>query len=54
MAVALSALTACATPEEMDARFAKLEDKVNQALQASAAAKIDATTALDVALQNKK
>ena len=50
-------LGACATSEELDAKFAamesRLETKINQALRNSASAKIDATTALNVALEKK-
>ncbi len=46
----LVALGACATTEEEAMRLEALEAKVNQALQNAAAAKIDATTALTIAL----
>ena len=47
----LVALGACATTTEQEAmRMEALEAKINQALQNAAAAKIDATTALNVAL----
>lgn len=46
-------LAACASQEDQ-MKLHSLEDKVNQALQNSAAAKVDATTALHIALQNEK
>ena len=44
---------ACTNSQDLAAHFAALERKVNQALQNSAAAKIDATTALDVSLKGR-
>lgn len=45
-----SLLSACASTEAQDARLDALEARINQALQNSAAAKIDATTALKIAV----
>lgn len=44
----LGVLGAC-TSVDVEQRLSALEDKVNQALQSSAAAKIDASTALMIA-----
>ena len=55
-AVAVLGLSGCVTTDSLDARvqpleekIAELEEKLNSALQNSAAAKIDAATALHVA-----
>lgn len=57
VAAAVTMLGACATSEELDSRFAalesRLESKINEALRNSASAKIDATTALSVAMEKK-
>lgn len=52
--VALAAVTGCVTAEEQRAQQEALEAKVNQALQNAAAAKVDATTALHIALEAEK
>jgi outer membrane murein-binding lipoprotein Lpp len=49
--ISLSALTGCANNEEMaklNARLDSMEDKTNKALRQSAAAKVDAATALHI------
>jgi len=50
----LATLGACATNEQATMKLDALEAKVNEALQSSAAAKIDAATALDIALDVEK
>jgi hypothetical protein len=49
----LSITGACTNSQNLDARFAALERKVNQAPQNSAAAEVDAMTALDVSLKGR-
>ena len=51
---ALAAVAACATPEQQKAQHDALEAKVNEALRNAAAAKVDATTALHIALEAEK
>ncbi|MCP5370828.1 MAG: hypothetical protein H6907_03775 [Hyphomicrobiales bacterium] len=55
---ALLAVAACQTTGDKAAmeadRYAALEAKVHEALRNSAAAKVDAATALDIALENEK
>ena len=50
---ALLGVTAACTSAETEQRLSDLETKVNRALQASSAAKIDAATALMVAEEKK-
>ena len=54
MAAGASACASKAEFDELKSDVKSLEAKVNQALQKSASAKIDATTALDVAQKNRK
>jgi len=51
--LALTALGACATAED-GMKLSELESKVNEALQNAAAAKVDAATALHLAVENEK
>jgi len=51
--LALTALGACATADD-GMELSALEAKVNQALQNSAAAKVDAAAALHLAVENEK
>ena len=46
-------ISACAS-QDTQMKLHSLEEKINQALMNSAAAKVDATTALHIALQNEK
>jgi|GEM_PF-6130103 len=50
----LVTLGACATDQQTHMKLDALEARVNEALQSSAAAKIDAATALDIALDVEK
>lgn len=50
---AVSMAGACTNSNDMEARLDTLETKVNQALQNSAAAKVDATTALAIATETQ-
>jgi len=52
VAVALSSIAAC-TSVETKTRLSELEARVNRALQASAAAKVDAATAIMMAEEKK-
>jgi len=52
VAVALSSIAAC-TSVETETRLSELEARVNRALQASAAAKVDAATAIMMAEEKK-
>lgn len=47
--LSIALLGACATKEDVNAKFNELDEKVNQALRNAATAKIDAATALKVA-----
>lgn len=52
-ALALVAGLAACTSQEEQMKLHSLEEKVNTALMNAAAAKVDATTALHIALQNE-
>ena len=56
MTVVLGAalLGACATKEEVNTKYNELDEKINQALRNSAAAKIDAATALNIAAEKNR